>query len=950
MSEAMQLQVMLTINDRLSKGLHPPTIALRKFSKEAGQALAAISALSTMMRRSSPYAALETQVRAVRLLRKETQQIEKLRRASRDEAGGTRPRSRQQTNLTNDLADDLLMGGAGYGLIQGFRSGTNAAGDYESAMNDLRNSFSEYNKETGKVDESKLTKQIEEAGKQTVQLGNDLMGNTRTYSEIFTALKQGGLQTEEILDGAGKAAAYLANVSGAITQGRAAEQAEELAIFFKMFRLQSKDFEKSVNLFSALKDKFNIDSSAIIESSKYFQGMSNTLGMKGIGGAEETAKLFAFLKRYAGLEGSQAGTTATSLFTMFSTHDKALDTLKKKYGIDLKLFDDKGQFLGLENTFKEMEKLRKLAPEQRIQTLQGIFGEEGSKAVVAMLEQGSDGWRNITNEANKAIPVSQKITSQMQLYNSKTEAVQGSWENLKATMFTPVMDVLKPTLDTLNSLFGKLQEFSKAHPTISKTITLVMGIGGAVLSVTAAIGALKTAVRFFQSFNKFSNAVDSLNNVERSAKNAGDAIAKTNDKAGKFRSSLSAINAIKFAGATAALIGLELVIQNLSDSWRVFQDMQDRGKQDSVENYQRILKREDEGKATQTDYSINASAVLLKLNAGNQLKEALDSDWMSSLFWTSPGHNISSLMGTNPFNSGIRTGYDPNVAKTYVQSQAVELSNPRVMLEALKQLPKHFPKTEDQERVKKTFELAQPESYKAAMQALALEQANLSKSTTETTNAFSQLFKPTNELIVGFGNLNNTNNGLINANTSLTNSLNNANYAANNFANKVNSLKLQSVTVQSSDAVSSPVPKSAVGSVVQRDGLVFAHRGNVITPASLSRRSPGDWLDSFRNLNREKPLTFGDFRSSSISNEQLSQNINASSIREQLSNFVSKNVTVNVNTNVPAGSKAADNPDVLAALIRAEVERAMSDTTPSLKGDNLARLVAYSAARDSERL
>jgi hypothetical protein len=45
-------------------------------------------------------------------------------------------------------------------------------------------------------------------------------------------------------------------------------------------------------------------------------------------------------------------------------------------------------------------------------------------------------------------------------------------------------------------------------------------------------------------------------------------------------------------------------------------------------------------------------------------------------------------------------------------------------------------------------------------------------------------------------------------------------------------------------------PKSAAGSIVHRDGLVSAHKGNVLFPARLSRRRPGDWLDALTAAGR----------------------------------------------------------------------------------------------------
>lgn len=53
----------------------------------------------------------------------------------------------------------------------------------------------------------------------------------------------------------------------------------------------------SVELFSALKDQFDIDSSSLIESSKYFSATAQKLGATGIGGVSDLSKFFALLKR-----------------------------------------------------------------------------------------------------------------------------------------------------------------------------------------------------------------------------------------------------------------------------------------------------------------------------------------------------------------------------------------------------------------------------------------------------------------------------------------------------------------------------------------------------------------------------------------------------------------------------------------------------------------------------
>lgn len=906
-----QLNVILTINDKLSKGLHPPTIALRKFAKEGGQALAVISALQRMMARSTTNSAIAQQRKEIAALRKEASQaatqIEKIRRGGRREGSGSnRPRgNRNQSGISEDLADDFILGGAGYGLLRGFRSGTNAAGDYEAAILTLRNAFSEYNQETGKVD-GKLNRQLEEAGNQAKALGNDLMGNSQTYAEIFSALRKSGIQTEDILNGAGRAASYLANVSGAISEGRGSEQAKELGQFFLMFKLQSKDFEKSVNLFSSLKDKFDIDSSEIIESSKYFQGMANTLKLKEFEGSATTAKFFAFLKRYGGLEGSQAGTTASSMFEMFATHGKAVQALKKKHGIDLNIFDKKGEFLGFENAFKEMEKLRKLAPKQRIETLQDIFGTEGGKAVNQMTEQGVEGWRNITIESNKAIPVAQKITEQMATYNSKVEAVQGSWENLKATMFTPAMDTLKPVLDSMNSILGKLQEFSKAHTTISKTITLIMGVGGAVLTVVAAIGALKTGMRVFQTFNRFSAVVDELSAIKRGADGAAASVSVVGTEATKSTKKLSgmrgALSSVSGTFKTALLI--TTVGYTIEQILELIQDLKDFAREDaaekkahsqSVESLKRLEEKSKQAGVPVDSkiYQQGASAALASLNREGTLKQSLE----GVSFFRELLQNPFAPDGY-PFSSGK---FEEKRVQT-LKERAPELVNSNVMYEFLKKASQMNLSPEANTYFRDMLSKAFPESFKTATQQLAADQIKLSESTTQTSDAIMNLKNPMDALLFGVQNVNTANNNLANA--------------TNEVANKIRNVSIQpSVTNPLPSLSPSPIPKSAVGSIVQRDGLVFAHRGNVITPASLSRRAPGDWLDKF-------------------------------ALGDRLSGSGSRNVSVTIN--VPPGSQAANDVDALARLVKQEVEKVINNP-PAMDGDNLARMVNYSASRREDR-
>lgn len=874
------MDLLLTVQDRLSKGLNPPIKRTRDLTKEIGRLMAAMDQLQKRMGRSGAQRGFREDARAIHQVVTEANKaaaaVEKLKtveertvRSSRrspaihPDGGG----QRSNQGLGRSMVGDLVALGAGYKVLQFYRGGVQASGDFEEAMRQLRNAFGEFNVETGRLDEGKLAVQMDLARKQTIQLGNDLQGTTQDYVEMYAALRQGGIQTEQILNGAGKAAAYLANVTGAITTGQGAIQAQQLAQFFQMYRLQSDaDFDRTVNLFSGLQDRFNINSEAIIEGSKYFQGMANTLGMKGIGGAEDTAKLFAFLKRYGGLEGSIAGTTMTSLFNRFVTRgDKEVQELKKTKGIDLQLFDSKGQFRGMENAFKEFEKLRKLNPEEMIEAIHKLAGEEGAKAVTAMVAQGADGWRQVTTEASKAIPVNQKITEQMRTYNAKVEAVEGSWTNLKATMFESTAEWLKPQLDKTNQFMGRLQELAKSHPTLTRTALLITAIGTAVIVTSKAINGLRTASLI-------------LDNLKGSANGAAGGLQR--------------VSGVRMVGVTAGLVGIAIALYKINEAIDKLKEVADSQQANSDTRYGRL--QDKEKAATQSgqsvdrkDYSFAASVVLAQLNADNSLKEALTVEGSFGLRNFGSRRAMSFIPGYNPFAPWPEGGFHPSVAAQHISQTGKELANPNVMAAAIKQVQQSYPDPGQRQNLMEAFRIAFPESFKAATQQLADEQLKAANETQKTTTALTAMQQP---LLTMPANLNSANSGLL------------------EFSNRLRTVQLTPPAAVAPGAPAGPVvPKSAIGSVVQRDGLVHAHRGNVITPARLSRRSPGDWIEALRDNRRSGG---------------------------------GSNVTININ--VAPGARAADDPAALAQLAADAVDRVMS-------GDYLARRIAQSARRDAER-
>jgi hypothetical protein len=463
--------------------------------------------------------------------------------------------------VRKSIGQDIAVGGIGAAGLALLGKGIHAAGDFESSLLDLRGAYQELESAGGRSATQQAT-DINNLMSLATSLGNNLQGNTGAYVGILMSLKRAGVDVETALGGAGEAAANLANVSGALKLGTQNEQAKELGQFGKLFKLNAQDFGKSVDLFSALKDRFDIESSDLIESAKYFSATAQGLKLTGFEGASETSKFFALLKRQGAIEGSQAGTSATSFFQQFIAHAKDRAKIKKATGLEIQLFDVKGNFLGMENAFAQMEKFRKFSSEKRLEILNKLYGEQGGKVAGVMVEAGAEGWRSITTEAAKAVPVQEKLTAQMSTYNAKMEAVLGTLDNIKAITFMPMLDTVKPMLDSANSFLGSAQGFAQGHQDVVKYGLALATLGSTVYTLKGTVGGLTTSWRLWRMASDISrsdNLPDYFARLRTGSAGVGVELDRTTGKVGRMRGALTELTSSPFKlTLTIAAVGFTI--------------------------------------------------------------------------------------------------------------------------------------------------------------------------------------------------------------------------------------------------------------------------------------------------------------------------------------------------------------------------------------------------------
>lgn len=786
--------------------------------------------------------------------------------------------------LREKLGRDVALGGAGVAGLVLLKKGADEAGNYEEAMLDLRQAYQE-NAKFSQFSSGQQESQIKRIGALATELGNKYQGSTADYVNMFTAMNKAGIDAETTLNGAGKAAAYLANLTGAIRVGQAPQLAEDLGSYGKMFDLQGDDYLRAVETFSAIKDRFNLDSGSIIEASKYFFSTAKgTMNLRGSEGAIESAKLLAFAKRFAGREGSDAGTALDALMTQFIAHDEARRGLEKDKGIKLEFFNEKGEFGGVENMFRQLEKMRTLNPEERASRLNGIFGEQGSRIASAMVEQGADGWKNITAEMNKAVSVQTLIEQKMDTYNAKTEALSGSWQNFKATAFTPLMGDLKSFLDKGNEAVSWLQKVSSENQGLTKTVTTIAGLASGALVLVGGFRAMSTAWQMWRLASSVANGTaltTYLGQTSVAANTASASMSRASTQATGLRGRLSALGSnstVKIGVQIAAVMGIEYLLGIIQSEIQKAIDAGNAKKgamQAAQANYQTFQNAERDGvKFNPQDFEGQASTTwFTAMNQG--LKYTLPSKFENSPLldrasYVAKSTYLSPLSratgSTNPFAEGF---FGRNTMAEGFKKTTPELADPRIMTAFLRQLETRVPDKNEQQDVKQALATAFPESFSSAMRELAgLSFAPLTQGVTDLTTQISaqtpiyqtqnqtlttmnesltNLQQPITQTGQNFTNLGNTINQvpppLTRVATSAGSAANNLDGLSNKIANwqmptpNVQTFQIGVPTGGNAAPTGNPlftVPGRAVGGVVERDGLAQVHAGNVITPARIT--------------------------------------------------------------------------------------------------------------------
>ena len=366
-----------------------------------------------------------------------------------------------------------------------------AYADTETASADLRAAMMD---NTGKV-----SAQYKDIDNLATRLGDRLPGTTADFKNLMTMLIRQGMSAQTVLGGTGEAAALLA-----VQLKKSPEAAAEMAA-----KLQdaTRGTEKEM---LAIMDQVQrlyyagTDDTNILGAFSKLSPALDTLKIKGESAMKMMSPLVGMLDQ-AGLSGESAGNALRKVFTRMMDTEK-IAKVTDGTGISLNFTDGKGEFGGLDKAYEQLAKLKAVNTEQRLQILQGIFGDDAEtlQALNTMIEKGKAGYEEFAKKMEAQASLNQRVNDQLGTLTNLWDAASGTFTNFLAKMGESIAPELKDLTKWIGDINEKLSNWAAQNPETANTIMKIAAAIGIFLTVVTGIGAAISAVLVPIALAKFS--------------------------------------------------------------------------------------------------------------------------------------------------------------------------------------------------------------------------------------------------------------------------------------------------------------------------------------------------------------------------------------------------------------------------------------------------------------
>ncbi|MDI3547883.1 MAG: hypothetical protein PWR10_1535 [Halanaerobiales bacterium] len=256
----------------------------------------------------------------------------------------------------------------------------------------------------------------------------------------------------------------------------------------------------------------------------------------------------------SGLQGSMAGTA-------FAASMRKITTASQKLGFEIARTADGGiSYIGtLKNIRKQFGPFEKMSDKTKI-AFQKAFGEEGIRAISLLtdkIEVMDNALVKVKNSTGAAAEAQRIMEAQG---HEQRQILINNINALKIALSDTLLPALNMGMLKLRGFFNALEGFVKAHPGLTKTVMLIMGIMTATLAIVAPIMTVISALIMMTGYT-----IKGFGQIHKGFIKMRGWIKDGKLAAGitKIRTSMTNMFSAIRTGATRAITGLKNVTLNI---------------------------------------------------------------------------------------------------------------------------------------------------------------------------------------------------------------------------------------------------------------------------------------------------------------------------------------------------------------------------------------------------
>lgn len=347
----------------------------------------------------------------------------------------------------------------------------------------------------------RVSKYWGDINKLAIDLGNRLPGTTEDFYNLFQTMIENGGRAKDIINGTGKAAAYL-GVQLKIPYTEAGELAQRLQVATGVANGDMLRFMDQLARVKQLGPSVQEMQMAFMRSA----GELKTMKIQGVESVSSLSNVYAMLIRTMG-SGERVGTGFSAILASMgdAKNMQKFNEAASQMGLSFRFMDKNGDFLGVENMMRQFDKMRNLTTNQKNTLISALVGAKGgdTQIVATLVNEGMAGYKKLEAAKNAQASLDQKVELRLKGVKQQWEAATGTFKNVAAAMGASLLPSINNVLGSINRLLPRVQGFIDKHPTLVNWV-MKAGVGLTALAAGGAyanfvVGGLAKGVTAFST-------------------------------------------------------------------------------------------------------------------------------------------------------------------------------------------------------------------------------------------------------------------------------------------------------------------------------------------------------------------------------------------------------------------------------------------------------------------